>query len=140
MEQGRNKSVIDYMMVNSRVYDKFVGMEIDDEKLVYEDSDHHMMSMYLKMRDERECFKKENWEEVEFYTKDKEALEKMRIELENEWRKGNIENKQEEERSVVEKANQVLKRRIRRKVGGKKKEVEKVWMTDEMRRGMKERQ
>ena len=57
------------MMVNSRVYDKFVGMEIDDEKLIYGDSDHHMMSMYLKMRDERECFKKVRWEEVEFYTK-----------------------------------------------------------------------
>ena len=71
--RGENKSVIDYMMVNSRVYDKFVGMEIDDEKLIYGDSDHHMMSMYLKMRDERECFRKERWEEVEFYTKDKEA-------------------------------------------------------------------
>merc|ERR1711915_650002 len=97
---------------------------------------HHMMSMYLKMREERECFKKVRWEEVEFYTKDKEALEKMRIELEEEWRLGNIENKQEEERSVVEKANQVLKRKIRRKVGRKKKEKEKVWMTDEIRKGI----
>ena len=138
--RGENKSVIDYMMVNSRVYDKFVGMEIDEEKLIYGDSDHHMMSMYLKMREERECFKKVRWEEVEFYTKDKEALEKMRIELEEEWRLGNIENKQEEERSVVEKANQVLKRKIRRKVGRKKKEKEKVWMTDEIRKGIKERQ
>ena len=138
--RGENKSVIDYMMVNSRVYDKFVGMEIDDEKLIYGDSDHHMMSMYLKMREEKECFKKVRWEEVEFYTKDKEALEKMRIELEEEWRLGNIENKQEEERSVVEKANQVLKRKIRRKVGRKKKEKEKVWMTDEIRKGIKERQ
>ena len=46
--RGENKSVIDYMMVNNKVYDKFVGMEIDEEKLIYEDSDHHMMSMYLK--------------------------------------------------------------------------------------------
>ena len=51
---------------------------------------------------------------MEFFTKDEEALEKMRMELEEEWTTRNIDNKQEEEKSEVDKANKVLMRKIRR--------------------------
>ena len=63
---------------------------------------------------------------------------KLREELEKEWVKGEIMDKEMEDRSVVRKASEVLSKTIKRKVGESKK-MESIWMNEEIRKGMKKR-
>ena len=50
---GRNnsnsKTVIDYIMVNEKMYDCFIKMEIDENKYLYGDSDHNFLSGFFKV-------------------------------------------------------------------------------------------
>ena len=91
------------------------------------------------MRDSgRNVFSKERWKTVKFLRKDKDSLVKLREELEKEWEKGEIMDKEMEDESVVRKANEVLSKTINRKIGENKK-IESIWMNDDIRKGMKKR-
>ena len=58
--------------------------------------------------------------------------------MEEEWGKGGIIDKEMEDESLVEKANEVLGKTIKRKIG-KNRKIESIWMNDEIRKGMKKR-
>ena len=114
-------------------------MEIDEDKILFSDSDHCLVSVKFKFKSaEKINFNKEKWKYVEYYKKDEEAMGRLRREIENEWREGNIEDKQMEEQSIMDKANEILKRKARRRVGTQDC-VENVWMNDQIRDGIKKR-
>ena len=116
--RGDSKTAIDYVMVNEAVYNIFERMEIDEEKEWFEDSDHHLVSSFYKVRDSGiNNFNGEKWKTVKFLRKDKESLIKLRMELEREWEKGDIMDKEMEDESLEGKADEILGKTMRRKVG-----------------------
>ena len=137
--RGNSKTAVDYVMVNERMYNIFENMEIDEDKELFQDSDHHLVSSFYKVRESGiNVFNKEKWKTVKFLKKDKDSLVKLREELEEEWGKGGIIDKEMEDESLVEKANEVLGKTIKRKIG-KNRKIESIWMNDEIRKGMKKR-
>ena len=137
--RGGNRSTLDYVLVNEKILGNFKNMEIDEEKISFDESDHCLVSAkFLFKGAENFYFNKNSWKYDEYYKKDEATLERFVQEIENEWTAGNIVNKEMEEQSIIKKADEVLKKKIRRKVGSEKK-IESVWMTDEIRDGLKRR-
>ena len=137
--QRGSKTTIDYILVNEKALESFQDMEIDEDKIMFSDSDHCILSakFYFKGA-EKQSFKKEEWKYFEYYRRDEEALSRYRGEVEREWIEGCIENKQMEEQSLMMKAEEVLKKKTRKRVGAQEY-VENVWMTDQIRKEIKVR-
>ena len=137
--QRGSKTTIDYILVNEKALESFQDMEIDEDKIMFSDSDHCILSakFYFKGA-EKQSFKKEEWKYFEYYRRDEEALSRYRGEVEKEWIEGYIENKQMEEQSLMMKAEEVLKKKTRKRVGAQEY-VENVWMTDQIRKEIKVR-
>ena len=116
--RGNSKSTLDYVLVNKKILGNFQNMEIDEDKNTFDESDHCLVNVKMFFKGaENIKFNKNRWKYEEYYKKDAETLGKFRQEIENEWREGNIENKEMEEQSIVRKAEEVLKKKIRRKIG-----------------------
>ena len=69
----------------------------------------------LKLTEEKN--KKDKWVEESFYTKDANSLENFRKKIENEWGKKGIKDKEHEGESIVNCADKVLKKTIKKKLG-----------------------
>ena len=49
--RGNSKTAVDYVMVNERMHNIFENMEIDEDKELFQDSDHHLVSSFYKIRE-----------------------------------------------------------------------------------------
>ena len=55
--RNNQRSVIDYFLVSDKVYDNFKKMNIDEEKDIFDLSDHHLMEVEFMVKEARRDFK-----------------------------------------------------------------------------------
>jgi len=138
---GNDRSVIDFMLVDEKVYDKFKGMEIDEDKVKFDLSDHCYISGNFEMESNVTNWKTD-WETKEYYkVNDQNLMQQFVAEVENKVIEDRVENIVEFENVLKNGAETILKRTIRRRrrrcgVGEK---FEPIWINEEIRREIKHR-
>ena len=85
--RGNQKSAIDMVLMNRRMYEVCRGMEIDEEKLELRMSDHNLISVKLEGRERGvNEFRKRRWIAGTYYRRDKVALRAFGDEVEKRWK------------------------------------------------------
>ena len=132
--RGEQKTTIDYVMVNRKIYENYESMHIDEDKMIIDGSDHNLITVNLKIK-EKNALKKAKWKTNSFYTTKTEEVKEYIKDLGDMWEDGEEKDLQERLDDMGKKAEISLKRTARRKVGGEEdnKVAEKVWMNDEIR-------
>ena len=113
--RGDQKSVIDYALVNRKMYNHFVEMKIDENQEEFAESDHHLISIKFKFQKKGEK-RKNKWIKREYFTTDKNALKIFREKLEQFWKNNKIETINEMDKSILKTARDTLLRVYRRKL------------------------
>lgn len=134
------KSAIDFVVVNNKFYNYFVNMYIDEQKEMFDLSDHNLITVNFAMKHEKTRFQKNKWITSEYYKTDEASLEKFCAKLEENITKTKINNIEEMDETIKSTAEKELKKKIKRKVCTKNKEIkEPLWITQEIRDAIKKR-
>ena len=135
--RGDQKSVIDYALVNRKMYNHFVEMKIDENQEEFAESDHHLISIKFKFQKKGEK-RKNKWIKREYFTTNKSALKVFREKLEQFWKDNKIQTINEMDKSILKTARDTLLRVYRRKLSDdEEKKEERPWMNDNIRKEMK---
>ena len=135
------KSAIDFVFVNRKLYEVCGEMRIDERKDIFDLSDHCLVSLDIKTRENgKNKFRKKRWKSGIYYRKDKNAMKDFGNEVEKRWSERRVDSIEEMVGDMKEAADKTLKRRFKRMVGSDGEEIEiKRWMTYEILDGIKER-
>merc|ERR1739840_41468 len=115
--------------------------EIDEEQEVVDYSDHNLITVTMSMEQKKKEFKKNKWRKGKYYRKDGEVMGEYERGLKERDRdKGEMEIEEICE-DMVKEAEIKLKKEFRKKIGteGKEEIEENEWITEEIRRTIKER-
>ena len=116
-EKGEQKTAIDMVLMNRNLYEKCKTMKIDEERDIIDISDHNLISIELNVRQKSgHNYNKNKWIEEEFYKKGEDALKEYGDEVENIWKNKKIESVEEMTLSMVEAADRILKKKIKKRV------------------------
>ena len=139
--QGEERSVIDYYLVNEKMYDKFESMKIDDNKIEYDLSDHCYISVKFVVKKEERDKRDEITERREYYrVKDPECMRKFVERLEAKFETSEDMNVNGMENIIKETADECLKKPLKIKKSRKDgKILEQKWINEEIRREIKKR-
>lgn len=133
------KSAIDFIMMNQELYNRFMYMNIDEQKEKYDLSDHNVLSVLMQLSIEK-CKYSNKVEEITYMKITEDTLEKYLLELESELRTSTVNDIETFEKLIKSISEKHMKRKIRRKtVQGKTVEVEPIWMTREIKMAMSKR-
>ena len=130
------------IFLNRRLYEACGEMRIDEEKDIIDSSDHCLISLDIKTRENgKNKFRKKRWKTGTYYRKDKDAMKEFGDEVERRWGEKRIEGVEEMVTDMKEAAEKCLKKDFKRRIGddGGGKIVVRRWMTDEIMEGMKKR-
>ena len=135
------KSVIDYILVNKTMYDRFLDMNIDENKEILDISDHHLMTAKFRITNTRTTNGKSNkWEEREYYKLDKTLLQNYAEEVEQKFQTNRIQTISEANEIIKEMADKHLKRKYRRRITNEEQKIsEPPWMNENIKREIKKR-
>ena len=139
-EESGNKSAIDFVLVNRTMYNNFKSMMIDEDKTMYDLSDHCLIQVQLEMEGRKGKHMKAT-EVINYYCV-KDEMEEAFIAYFEEM----IENEDEDisietwESMIKISADNILKRKFIRKSDIISGETEHVWLTKEMKENIKRRQ
>merc|ERR1712106_542360 len=89
-ERKKSQSTIDYILVNKKMYDTFKEMKIDEEKEKFDRSDHNLLTAKFQIKVQKENKGKKQIIK-EYFTKNKEALERYRENIEEQWKSMKVE-------------------------------------------------
>ena len=134
------KTTVDYILVNKKIYDIVEEIEIDENRDILEGSDHVAMRMSLRVKETR-GFQKPKWKKREYVSNKEEDIEELVQYIEEKWR----ENKPQDPQSMLDDIENGVKEKltktIRRREGIEKgqKVIESIWMTQEIRGEIKRR-
>lgn len=139
--QGEERSVIDYYLVNEKMYDKFRRMKIDEDKDDYDMSDHCYLSAVFQINKEERNRREEITERREYYrVKDKECMKNYVERLEAKFVTEENMDVNRMECLIKETADECLKKPVRiKKSRNDGRILEQKWMTAEIRREIKKR-
>ena len=94
---GKEKSVIDLVMVNEEAYSRYIRMEVDERREIVDSSDHCVISVYFKVRKEERRLNDGVKEKAYYkFTEKRESRFRMQVE----------EDLQEEEIVSIDSINQ----------------------------------
>merc|ERR1711888_557383 len=124
---------IDHILVNDLLEGKFKGMEIDEDGIIIDISDHNLIRAWFDIKH----MKKENWKEKKFetityYKNDPESLGNMEEDLMKRIYKGTSFNKIMDRMEIAQ--DRKLKKQKRIKIGRLEDKYIKsaAWMTEEI--------
>ena len=139
--QGNERSVIDYFLASEGMSSLLDNMKIDEEKEVFDLSDHCYVSGMFNVKGVGEKMRESKWERKEYYrVNDERMMEEFVNGVENEIRGGVNGGINEFEGIIKEKAEVHLKRIYRRKINERTREIlEPRWMNEEIRREIRYR-
>ena len=139
--RDNQKSVIDYMLVNKKMYDMFIDMKIDENKETIDISDHNMLTAKFKIAQPRTTnTKKKKWDEREYYKLDDISLQNYAEEVEQEFQTKNVRTITEVNATIKEVADKHLKKKYRRKITDEAQKIkEPPWMNETIRKEIKKR-
>ena len=128
-QNANQRSCIDFIMTNGNTYDKFRYMEIDENKLEIDVSDHNLISVHLQFEcgDEGRRGSGGKPDNIYFMTNET-ALREYIKDMCNKFKNRNIENITSLDREITDSAERHLKRRYRNKGGVKQEKRDQPWM------------
>ena len=131
-KRGNQKSAIDFMLVNRKMYEMFEGMTIDENRDTIDLSDHNLMSAKFDMIG---CCKGEEIVIIkEGYKKDKNSLKLYKDEVEKEWIVNRPKDANQMNDSMSEIQEKVLKTTFKKKVRQDEMKIMKNnWFTNEIK-------
>lgn len=138
--RGNQNSTIDYILVNETMYDKFISMTIDEDKEIYDLSDHNLLTarFEIKRKERKNRSKKEI--EREYFSKENKLLTDFRARLEDRWGKNKPGTVIEMIHTMNETANEILKKVYKkRELKGEENNEEKPWMNESILQEIKKR-
>ena len=139
-EINDQKSVIDYALVNGQGYRLFSGMNIDEEREIFDLSDHNMITVELKIPERRNTnYKKFKVITKTFMKTDKESLHRFSAEVDARLFYDNVENISELNDVISQSAKELLQAKYRKRVDQEKRVKEPPWITKEIKKKIKER-
>ena len=139
-EARNSKTVIDYALMNEKMYSYFSQMMIDENKEIIDISDHMMIEIVLNTKNDKNKITEHISDDREYYTSLNQ--EKIKTFVENfEERLRNIEDQNLEkfDELIEELSDKLLKTKIvksRRKEKGK---IEPIWLNKEIKNEIKNR-
>lgn len=140
-QRNDQKSVVDFALVNTNMYNIFTDMLIDDSKQLFDLSDHNLIK--IRFRVKKMCdksFKSNNWEERDYYKLDKDSLQKYTDALERRIILHAPSDMESFNCVIRDAADEQLKAKYRRKKNKRNNECEPPWINDDIRKGIKLRQ
>ena len=128
------KSSIDFILVNQHMYDKFCNMKIDEEKAIYDFSDHNLLSAYFNILTPKQIFRKE--EKVINYLKiNEDTVNNYKAHIENALIESeNYNNLYNLEILMKEASEKIFNRQIKRRINQNTENIEPVWTTPEIKK------
>ena len=133
------KSTIDYVLANRFCYQWVECMKIDEEKELFDLSDHHMIMLNMILPARNVNFNKGTSTAREYWKVDDDSLCLFGEEMHKRLQDCAITNIQMLNDLMAEVANDKLKATYRRKNVGEQQVKEKPWITDEIRTAIKKR-
>ena len=114
-------------------------MRIDEEKQVIDLSDHNLVTVVFKATKKVSGFGKGKWEEVVYYSKKEQDLEKYIKWVEERIKINRVDRIEDMNSILVQARNETLTKRYKRKVTPDYEKKEQPWVNEEIRRKIKER-
>ena len=137
-EENGIKSVIDFALANEKMYSNFIKMNIDENKEIFDLSDHCLIKLEFKTDKEKQKLNK-IYDKIEFYSIKEERKEAYVQMVESEIRMLDAEiNMEKLETILVKCADRMLKKIFKKKADVKGKS-EPIWFTEEIRENIKKR-
>ena len=135
------KTTLDYIMVNRKIYDLVEEIKIDENKEIMDRSDHVVMSFKIKKNISNNGFKKAKWKVKEYYSQKNEEIEALAEYIEGKWSTEKPRNHQGVINDLKDATDTKLKKKIRIREGNEKglRIIENPWITEEIRQGIKKR-
>ena len=133
--RGAERSAIDMVLVNKKMYEACRGMKIDEEKREIDFSDHNLISLSIRAREARKHRFGRRWVKGVYYKKDEETLGRFAERTEGRWVREDVRTVGRMTKVIKEVAESELKRRYRRRTSkeGGTVVIEKKWMTAHIR-------
>ena len=125
-------------MGNDRLTGRVIGIEIDEGKEIIDLSDHNLIEVRIR-GDRIEKEKRKQREQVKYYSLGKEELREYVKGVERRVQEHRIEDIRKFNRTIEEVAGQKLERTYTRRVGKETGNKEPPWVTEEIKREIKER-
>ena len=140
-QRGEQRSAIDFVMVNGKGYQWVMEMEIDEDKDVFDLSDHNLITLKLQLPANRsKDLKKGEKITVEYYKTEEVALNVFSEEVGKRIQENSINGIKSLNSMMKDVANEKLKARYTRKMAISGKEVkEPPWINEEIRMEIKKR-
>ena len=133
------KSIVDYVLINKKMYNRFKEMKIDENKEIYDRSDHNLITVNFMVKNEGNI-RKNPMIEREYYTKDPETLKIYCEKLEQYGEENKIEDLTEMLETEEKIAKEILLKKYRRKeIQSENKTEESPWMNDQIRKEIQKR-
>ena len=139
-QRNEQKSVVDFVLVNKSMYNLYIDMKIDENKDIFDLSDHNMIRVSIKIKACTTKFQDNLLEETEYYKFDEESLCKYVTELEKATLLDKPNNISSFNKLIKEAADKTLKAKYRRRKNKEETEVEPPWINEDIRKGIKLRQ
>ena len=129
--RGELKSSIDFIMCNQEMYKKFLGMYIDEEKEVFDLSDHHLLEVFFEVNQEQR--KKEGKKKITYMKINEETIQSYVENLER-----SLTNKGVIRLKELEGEMETISKNIMEKTFWKnltqENELEPMWFTKEIKK------
>ena len=107
--RGNQKSVIDYMLVNNKLYDHYKDVLVHEDKEIFDISDHNLIRANFSISVEQNFQKKGKWEIREYCKKDDQSLTKFTQRMEEKVKERDIKNIVDYDMATKETADEILK-------------------------------
>ena len=139
--RGEQKSVIDYVLVNSKMYDYYRSIQIDEGKEIFDISHHNLIVVNFSTETDECRFEKlGKWETREFYKTDEISLNRYVRALETKITGRNTDHINTLNEAIKETADEILRKTYRKKViEGETKVEEPPWINNDIRKEIKKR-
>ena len=138
-EARNSKSVIDYSIVNEKLYHHFKQMDIDESKEIIDLSDHMMLQVTLKTIDERQHYIT-NLNERDYYISlNQEKLKLFNEKFEEKLKESETITLERFDEIIEEVSEKVLKTKIIKSRNREKGKIEPIWMNKEIKQEIKNR-
>ena len=138
-EKKDMKSTIDFLLVNRELYKRFGNMKIDEKKQIFDQSDHNLLSASFRWNTYVSKKTDEDNTRIKTYlTMNEDALKEYTKEMEKMIEHNRTTDIGEFNKLIQTAADKTLKRK-RKTQNNKKDGSECLWITKEIKTGIKER-
>ena len=137
--RNNQRTTVDYILVNKRVYDMVEEIEIDEDRQIMDGSDHVIMKTKINFGNGKKVWKKPEWKIKEYISDNKQDIDNLVDYIEGKWNRESPNNPQDMLEEISMHVEEKLTRKTKRRVGIENgiKVVENLWMTEEIRKGIK---